>query len=93
MCIRDRHIPAQSPVLKPENVDPLPSLDDFNDIDDSQNSEATLEKDADTVKSGASSNIREKELNDIRSGDSTENDDIESVKKNAINDLELRSAC
>ena len=54
-----KHIPAQSPVLKPENADPLPSLDDFNDIDDSQNSEATLEKDADTVKSGASSNIRE----------------------------------
>lgn len=84
-----KHIPAQSPVLKPENADPLPSLDDFNDIDDSQNSEATLEKDADTVKSGASSNIREKELKDIRSGDSTENDDIESVKKNAINDREL----
>lgn len=76
-----KHIPAQSPVLKPENADPLPSLDDFNDIDDSQNSEATLEKDADTVKSGASSNIREKELKDIRSGDSTENDDIESVKR------------
>ena len=48
-----------------------------------------MEKDADTVKSGASSNIREKELKDIRSGDSTENDDIESVKKNAINDREL----
>ena len=84
-----KHIPAQSPVLKPENADPLPSLDDFNDIDDSQNSEAALEKDADTVKSGASSNIREKELKDIRSGDSTENDDIESVEKNAINDREL----
>lgn len=84
-----KHIPSQSPILKPENADSLPSLDDFNDIDDSQNSEAVQEKDAKTVKSDSSSNISEKEIMDIRPDDNTENDDTESIKKNAIHDREL----
>lgn len=88
-----KHIPAQSPVLKPESTEPLPSLDDFNEIDDPQDSESTQEKVSETAADDDNSinHMDDKEEKNTENADKKENSDVISVKKEISGDQQLLS--
>ncbi len=89
-----KHIPAQSPLLKPENAEPLPSLDDFNEIDDIQNSEIVQEEVAETAANSADTAITsevKKEANYSETYDKMKNPEIAPEIKDVSDDKKILS--